>query len=95
MILARTDTYTTYYLEDGLVSPILYKVVHHTWDANKWHPAGETWTVFGSQGQHAYIRQCDPDKPTYKRVLAALKAILAAPAVAQNETYQSSLSKSS
>lgn len=66
-----------YYVE---IDDRRYKVTHYTWTASKWQPAGERWTVHSGVGIHAYVHECDPAKPTYKRVVAAVQAALAAPA---------------
>ena len=50
-----------------------YRVVHCIWAANSWHHRGESWNVYASNND----RECDPTKPTFKRVVAAVKAVLA------------------
>lgn len=53
-----------------------YSVRHRTWPATRWQAAGERWAVLGRQGIHRATRECDPEKETYKRVLAALRDAL-------------------
>jgi hypothetical protein len=86
MKINSTETVRTHYVVDGGVD---YKVVHRTWDkypdsgtAAYWttyqnphrDESGE-WRVLGSRGIHRYARDLDPEKPTYKRVVAAVKAL--------------------
>lgn len=79
MKIESSHTTTEYYVTDGGVR---YKVTHRTWSPNpQWRidynkPADGDWNVLAAQGVHAYTRQCDPDKPTFKRVVAAVKELL-------------------
>lgn len=76
MKINRTDITRVYYVEDGSVP---YKVIHTTMNpVPHWRPNanGEDWKVFASQGIHTYQRLCDPDKPTHKRVVAAVQSAL-------------------
>jgi len=57
---------TTYYVT---LDDHDYRVTHTKWAASKWNDGGETWSVITSHTD----RVCDPDKPTHKRVVAALK----------------------
>jgi hypothetical protein len=53
-----------------------YKVTHESWRGTAWQQQGEQWEVLSYRGNHA-TAYCDPDKPTYKRVVAAVKDALA------------------
>jgi hypothetical protein len=70
----RVDRVTTYF---ATVKGTEYKAVHRAWgSAGPQHPAGERWHVWSHQGSHRYQRECDPEKPTYKRVVAAVKSAI-------------------
>ncbi len=45
--------------------------------APEWTKGYEAWRVQSPVGIHYGVKDCDPDKPTYKRVVAAVKAALA------------------
>jgi hypothetical protein len=79
MQIKETETVRTYYVADGEVT---YKVVNKTWSPEPhWrvihHPdkVDGDWQVYSSQGIHRYARLCDPDKPTHKRVVNAVRAL--------------------
>lgn len=75
----REDMQRTLHVE---VDGKFYRVIHGTTvkRVNPFHEKGngrtEQWTVYASRGQWGE-RYCDPDKPTYKRVVEAVKAELA------------------
>jgi hypothetical protein len=69
MEIEEKEVTTVYHLLDGLVR---YKVIHRQVNAPGKSWDGETWRVFGSHGIHTYGRECDPDKSTYKRVVATV-----------------------
>lgn len=64
--IVRTDYYVT---EEG----VPYKVVHY-WNSKA--DSGGSWHVWGSYGTHRYTRQLDPQKPAFKRIVAAVKELL-------------------
>jgi hypothetical protein len=50
-----------------------YRVTCDRWGGTPWNPEKcERWTVIVSNND----RCCDPDKPTFKRVVTAVKAAL-------------------
>lgn len=52
-----------------------YTVHHEISGPTGWQPTGsEHWRVIARQGIHAGVRECDPNKPTFKRVVAAVQA---------------------
>ena len=42
---------------------------------------GESWAVYSTVGIHSGVHECAPEKPTYKRVVAAVKAAIASPSM--------------
>jgi hypothetical protein len=51
-----------------------YQVTHARWNASRWQAAGEHWRVLSRVGIHGAAHECDPAKPTFKRVIAAVQA---------------------
>jgi len=80
MKITSTITQTTHYVQDGLVP---YKVVQTSWSPEPvWRAGkGDKWVVYGSQGIHRYERQCDENKATHKRVVAAVQQMLGGPTI--------------
>ena len=50
-----------------------YHVVQKFWSANNSRGPGERWEVYSYIGANYGKKECDPDKPTYQRVLAAVR----------------------
>ncbi len=53
-----------------------YEVIHDVWTKSLWREAGEHWRVLAAVGIQQACRECDKTKPTFKRVVAAVKAAL-------------------